>query len=61
MNDIQTLQSPVRRFLAEHPDTEIVEVVLTDLNGVFRGKWLPIAAADKVLEGRFKMPLTSVS
>jgi glutamine synthetase len=53
--------SPVRQYLAEHPETEIVEVVLTDLNGVYRGKWLPVNAIDKVLEGRFKMPLTAVS
>jgi len=53
--------SRVQRFLAEHPDTEIVEVVLTDLNGIYRGKWLPVAGIDKVLAGKFKMPLTSVS
>jgi glutamine synthetase len=61
MNDSNTTQSPVRRFLAEHPETEIIEVVLTDLNGIYRGKWLPVAGIDKVLEGKFKMPLTSVS
>jgi glutamine synthetase len=53
--------SPVRQYLAEHPEIEIVEVVLTDLNGVYRGKWLPVNGIDKVLEGRFKMPLTAVS
>ena len=61
MNDSNTAQSPVRRFLAEYPGTEIIEVVLTDLNGIYRGKWLPIAGIDKVLDGKFKMPLTSVS
>lgn len=54
-------ESPVRRFLAEHPYTETVEVVLTDLNGIYRGKWLPVNGIDKVLDGRFKMPLTAVS
>ncbi|MDT8322368.1 MAG: glutamine synthetase family protein, partial [Xanthomonadales bacterium] len=53
--------SPVKRYLAEHPETEIVEVVLSDLNGIYRGKWLPVDAVGKVLEGKFKMPLTSVS
>jgi len=62
MNDQNTtVLSPVRQFLADHPDTEIVEVVLTDLNGIYRGKWLPVAGIGKVLEGKFKMPLTSVS
>lgn len=53
--------SPVLRYLAEHPDTEIIEVVLSDLNGIYRGKWLPVKGIDKVLDGRFKMPLTAVS
>lgn len=49
------------RFFEQHPGIETVEVVLTDLNGVFRGKWLPADALDKVLGGQFKMPLTAVS
>ena len=61
MNNSNTDSSPVRRFLAEHPTTEIIEVVLTDLNGIYRGKWLPVNGMDKVLEGKFKMPLTAVS
>lgn len=48
------------QFLADHPDVETVEVVLTDLNGVFRGKWLPREGVEKLLAGRFKMPLSSV-
>jgi glutamine synthetase len=61
MNDKNPTLSPIRRFLADHPETEILEVVLTDLNGIYRGKWLPVASVDKVLDGKFKMPLTSVS
>jgi glutamine synthetase len=53
--------SPVERFLATHPATGTFEVVLTDLNGVYRGKWLPASALPKVLQGTFKMPLTAVS
>ena len=53
--------SPARQFLAAHPEIQSVEVVLTDLNGIFRGKWLPRSALEKVLEGKFKMSLTSVS
>jgi glutamine synthetase len=61
MSDSKTDGSPVRRFLEEYPGTEIIEVVLTDLNGIYRGKWLPVSGIDKVLDGKFKMPLTSVS
>jgi glutamine synthetase len=53
--------SPVRQYLASHPEVQSVEAVLTDLNGILRGKWLPLSAVDKVLEGKFKMSLTSVS
>jgi glutamine synthetase len=53
--------SPVRKFLAKHPEVQTVEVVLTDLNGILRGKWLPISSVEKVLEGKFKMSLTGVS
>ena len=61
MNDSQSSPSPVLDYLARHPETETIEVVLTDLNGIYRGKWLPVDGIDKVLEGKFKMPLTSVS
>jgi hypothetical protein len=34
--------SPVRQFLADHPEVQTFEVVITDLNGILRGKWLPV-------------------
>lgn len=53
--------SPVRQFLADNPEVQTFEVVLTDLNGIFRGKWLPRSGIEKVLNGKLKMSLTSVS
>jgi glutamine synthetase len=53
--------SPLLRLLEENPGIETVETVLTDLNGIYRGKWVPVDSARKVIEGRFKMPLTAVS
>ncbi|MEJ8566582.1 glutamine synthetase family protein [Elongatibacter sediminis] len=53
--------SPVLRYLDEHPETDSIEVVLSDLNGVLRGKWLPASAISKVLGGQFKISLTAVS
>jgi glutamine synthetase len=61
MDHTPTPTSPIRNFLRRHPDTETVEVVLTDLNGIYRGKWLPAEGIGKVLDGKFKMPLTSVA
>jgi glutamine synthetase len=60
MNDKQ-IDSPLSLFLEDHPETETIEVVLTDLNGIYRGKWLPASSAGKVLDGKFKIPLTAVS
>jgi glutamine synthetase len=31
----------VERFLAAHPDTRFIELLLPDTNGIFRGKWVP--------------------
>jgi glutamine synthetase len=55
------MKHPLSRFLGKHPEIETLEVVLTDINGIFRGKWLPAHSALKLLDGKFKMPLTAVS
>lgn len=52
--------SPVRVFMDQHPEVQTFEVVLTDLNGILRGKWLPRASMEKVLNGKLKMSLTSL-
>lgn len=57
----QQENSPALQFLQTNPDIETLEVVLSDLNGVYRGKWLPATSMDKVLGGQFKFPLTGVS
>jgi len=54
-------ESPVRDFLQRHPEVQTFEVVITDLNGILRGKWLPRAGVEKVLNGQMKMSLTSIS
>lgn len=53
--------SPLHSFFNDHPEIETVEVVLSDLNGIYRGKWLPADTVGKVIEGKFKIPLTAVS
>lgn len=54
-------QQELDDYLAQNPHIETVEVLLTDLNGTLRGKWLPIDNIQRVLEGNFKMPLSAVS
>lgn len=53
--------SPLASLLEKNSRIETVEMVLTDLNGIYRGKWVPVGAAKKVLDGKFKIPLTAVS
>ena len=40
------------------PDTASIQVGVCDLNGVTRGKRIPIAQADKALRGAMRMPLS---
>jgi glutamine synthetase len=35
------IENEAARFLAANPDIEIIELLLPDSNGVFRGKWMP--------------------
>lgn len=37
----ERFEDEAARFLAANPDIEIVELLLPDSNGVFRGKWMP--------------------
>ena len=53
--------SILEQFLQENPDIEMFEVLLHDLNGVQRGKWLPRDKIHKLFTGGYKMPLSSCS
>lgn len=46
-------EQEVAAYLARYPDTQYVDVLLTDLNGIFRGKRLPVTALDKLENGCF--------
>jgi glutamine synthetase len=47
-----------RRFLAENPDVESVDLLICDINGVFRGKWAPADSLKKVCEPGINLPLS---
>jgi len=47
-------------FRARHPDIAVAEVYLADLNGLARGKLVPIEALDKLASGGMKMPVSTV-
>lgn len=46
-------EQEVAEYLVQYPDTQYVDVLLTDLNGIFRGKRLPVSALDKLEAGCF--------
>lgn len=41
----------VKRYLEKYPDTQFIDVLLTDLNGCFRGKRIPVAGLSKLEKG----------
>jgi glutamine synthetase len=51
----------LQRFLDQHPDIEIFEVMLMDLCGGLRGKWVTRDKIHKVMAGGLKMPLSTLA
>ena len=56
MSDTQTER--LQAFLDAHPSLETVELVLTDPNGVARGKWAPVATLKKAFGTGVNFPLS---
>ena len=50
----------VNNFLSAHPDIDLFEVLLPDLNGCLRGKWLSRDHIHDLFENGLKMPLTTL-
>ncbi|CAH0992330.1 Gamma-glutamylputrescine synthetase PuuA [Sinobacterium norvegicum] len=48
------------QFLADHPDIEVFEVILIDVSGGLRGKWIQRENIAKVCEGGLKLPLSTL-
>lgn len=46
-SDLET----ARQFLHDNPDIEVIEVLLIDLNGAHRGKWIPRHKLESVFAG----------
>jgi len=49
---------PVSKFINDHPNVEQVELVVTDPNGVTRGKWAPVATLNKAFADGVNFPLS---
>ena len=52
--------SEAQDWLANADSVESIQAVVCDLNGILRGKRVPIGQAKKVLEGGIRMPLSIV-
>jgi glutamine synthetase len=50
----------VAAFLDAHPDIELFEVILPDLAGGLRGKWVTRDKLPSVAAGELKLPVSSV-
>ncbi len=51
---------PLETFLKDHPDIQLFEMMLVDINGKLRGKWLPRENIEKLFKGQLKMPMSSL-
>ena len=55
------MHSNTDTLLAQHPDIESVEALITDCNGAARGKWLPIEKLPALLTDGIKLPKSAVA
>ncbi|MCB1844630.1 MAG: glutamine synthetase [Halioglobus sp.] len=51
----------VEDFLSAHPGLDIVEVMLPDLNGRLRGKWIAPSCLKKAFTGGLKLPVSTLA
>lgn len=54
--DLAKFKTTAEQFLAKYPETERLELLFVDLNGILRGKWLPVSSLFKLTEGAFRLP-----
>ena len=48
-------------FLGDHPDIEVFEAILPDINGRLRGKWVARSSIEKAFSGGLKLPLSTLA
>lgn len=51
----------LQAFLNQHPDIELFEVMLPDIGGGLRGKWITRDKIHKLFAGEIKLPASSVA
>ena len=48
-------------FFEAHPEIDVLEAFIVDVNGLLRGKWVPVESAAKVMKGQLRFPSASFS
>ena len=48
-------------FFEAHPEIDVLEAFIVDVNGQLRGKWVPVHSAAKVMKGQLRFPSSSFS
>ena len=48
-------------FFAQHPEIDVLEAFIVDVNGQLRGKWVPVDSAMKVMKNQLRFPSASYS
>lgn len=54
-----SFSAEIKAFLEKFPDTEVVELLIADMNGIFRGKQMPVSALAKVAKEGVCFPITT--
>jgi glutamine synthetase len=59
--DLIMQNADIAGWLADHPDIDNVRAVIFDINGVMRGKRLPVSQLKKAINGGVRMPFSSAN
>ncbi len=51
----------IKRFLEDHPSVTMIEALITDCNGIARGKLIPIAKLGSTFDPGLKMPKSALA
>ena len=54
-----SVEQEIAEFLAEYPETQAIEILIADINGIFRGKQIPVSALGKIAKGEMYLPITT--
>ncbi len=55
------MQREIDLFLKAYPSISMIEALITDSNGVARGKWIPRGKIESVLESGLKLPKSALN